>query len=206
MTKHRSSDERREQILAAARKCFIERGYETTRMQDISKESGLSKGGIYFHFESKMQVFMSLVDAEYELSMSTLERVSEGPGSASEKLLTMAQKYLRDFSVQTDRPNFFIVMSEVALREPLVKQRLAALQELYIGILTQFFEAGIGNGEMRPVHPRAAAVLLKSLMDGLEGNTALGIDLDLETLIPSGLDVLLNGLLATAPRVAQRAG
>lgn len=195
MTKHRSSDERREQILKAARKCFIERGYESTRMSDISKESGLSKGGIYFHFESKMHVFTSLVDDEYESSMTELAEVAEGPGNVSGKLLELAQRFLTSFAFASDRPNFFVVMSEVALREPVVKEKLLALQNHYIDVLTQFFAVGVQSGEVRKVNPRSAAIFIKSLMDGLEGNTALGLDLNLQTLIPSGLDMLLNGLL-----------
>ena len=198
MTKHRSSDERRDQILTAARKCFIERGYESTRMQDISRESGLSKGGIYFHFDSKMQVFDSLVDEEYEKSMSMLEEMSSGPATASAKLGLMAQSYLSAFSTQTARANFFIVMSEVALREESVKEKLLKLQEVYITVLAGFFEDGIAAGELRSVPPRAAAIFVKSLLDGLEGNIALGLDLELETLIPAGVGVLLHGVANTA--------
>jgi AcrR family transcriptional regulator len=206
MTKHKSSDERREQILTAARKCFIERGYETTRMSDISRESGLSKGGIYFHFESKMHVFISLVDDEYETSMTELAEVAEGPGSMSTKLLELAQRFLTSFAFASDRPNFFVVMSEVGLREPVVKQKLLAMQNHYIDMLEHFLAAGVDSGEIRPVHPRSAAIFVKSLLDGLEGNTALGLDLDLQTLIPSGLDMLLNGLLQPQAAAARSTG
>ena len=194
MTKHKSSDERRDQILTAARQCFIERGYESTRMQDISKQSGLSKGGIYFHFDSKMQVFMSLVDDEYEASMSLMQEMTARPGSGAEKMLALAQAYLREFSAQTDRPNFFVVAGEVALREPLVKQKLVDLQEAYIEVLSAFIDQGVTSGEFRRINARAAAIFLKSLMDGIEANIALGLEIDIEALISAGMDVILHGV------------
>jgi AcrR family transcriptional regulator len=42
MTKHKSQDERRSQILAAAKRCFIRNGYADTRVDDIAAEAELS--------------------------------------------------------------------------------------------------------------------------------------------------------------------
>lgn len=47
MTRRKSEEIRREEILEAALKCFSKRGYHDTRMDDIINESGLSKGAIY---------------------------------------------------------------------------------------------------------------------------------------------------------------
>jgi hypothetical protein len=87
-----------------------------------------------------------------------------------------------------------------------VKQKLLDLQNHYIDMLERFLAAGVETGEIRPVNPRSAAIFVKSLMDGLEGNTALGLDLDLQTLIPSGLDMLLNGLLQPQAATARSTG
>ena len=193
MTKHKSSDERRDQILLAARKCFVEKGYESTSMQDISRTSGLSKGGIYFHFESKMQVFLSLVDDEYDFSMSFLEEIAEQPGPIPEKILILARHFLENFAELQDRAKFFLVMSEVAIREPAVREKLLELQEVYIVFLSEFLEAGMERGEIRRTNPRAIAIFMKGLLDGLEGNSVLGYDMDLPSLIPVGVDLILRG-------------
>ena len=60
MGKHESAAHRQDQILAAALACFARRGYFETRMDDIVRESGLSKGALYHHFASKEAVFMGL--------------------------------------------------------------------------------------------------------------------------------------------------
>lgn len=49
------------QILDAALVEFSERGFNAARMDDIARRCGLSKGGLYAHFQSKEQVFKALL-------------------------------------------------------------------------------------------------------------------------------------------------
>lgn len=57
-------EQRRAQILEAARRLFVEGGYEGTRVEDILGELSLSKGGFYHHFASKDEVLEALVREE----------------------------------------------------------------------------------------------------------------------------------------------
>lgn len=57
MTKKWSRKERKEEILQAALKCFSEKGYHDTGMDNIIREFGLSKGAIYWYFKSKRDIF-----------------------------------------------------------------------------------------------------------------------------------------------------
>src|SRR5688572_8327789 len=77
MTKHQPEAKRRDQILEAARKLFVERGYVATKMSDIAELAGLSKGGVYFHFVSKEEVFSALVEDEFQRSMGLIKQMSE---------------------------------------------------------------------------------------------------------------------------------
>jgi AcrR family transcriptional regulator len=47
---------RREQILAAARACFLRNGLHNTSMQDLIREAGLSVGAVYRYFKSKNEI------------------------------------------------------------------------------------------------------------------------------------------------------
>ena len=51
------SAERRAQIIEAALACFKRKGFNNTTMDDIVTESGLSKGSLYWYFESKDELF-----------------------------------------------------------------------------------------------------------------------------------------------------
>ncbi len=49
-------------ILDAAMEEFSRRGFVATRMDDIARRSGLSKGGLYAHFDGKDAIFKALLD------------------------------------------------------------------------------------------------------------------------------------------------
>jgi AcrR family transcriptional regulator len=51
---------RREQILAAARTCFLTKGLHNTSMQDLIQEAGLSVGAVYRYFKSKNEIISAI--------------------------------------------------------------------------------------------------------------------------------------------------
>jgi len=53
---------KRKQILDSALQIFVKKGYSDTRMDDIVKISGMSKGAIYHHYRSKNDLFLDLID------------------------------------------------------------------------------------------------------------------------------------------------
>jgi AcrR family transcriptional regulator len=52
----------RERILEAAEKLFAEKGFHETAMDEIVQAARVSKGGVYFHFPSKEDLFFALLD------------------------------------------------------------------------------------------------------------------------------------------------
>ena len=57
----------RQRVLDAARELFIERGFNGTNLRDIASRARVSMGGIYHHFESKQEIFRTLL-AENDLA------------------------------------------------------------------------------------------------------------------------------------------
>ena len=53
---------RREQILAAARACFLRNGLHNTSMQDLIREAGLSVGAVYRYFKSKNEIVNAIAE------------------------------------------------------------------------------------------------------------------------------------------------
>jgi AcrR family transcriptional regulator len=56
-------DATRQRILDVAAAHFMERGFAGTSLNDVIKESGLTKGGFYFHFASKAELAIEALDA-----------------------------------------------------------------------------------------------------------------------------------------------
>lgn len=54
------TEARRQQILDAARNCFLRDGFHQTSMQDVQREAGLSAGTIYLYFKSKNELILGI--------------------------------------------------------------------------------------------------------------------------------------------------
>ena len=194
MTRHMPEQARREQILSAARRCFIENGYHPTRMDDIAKAAGLSKGGVYFHFESKALVFETLVTEEFNTSMAFLQEVNQSEISIMEKIQRIGTHYLDYFVSAPEAPRFFIVMGEMALRDENLAKKLLQMQQTFIDEIAKLLDQGIAEGFLRPVDTKVVAALLKALVDGVEGLHALNYPLEVQGYLTGIVDLIGNGL------------
>jgi AcrR family transcriptional regulator len=61
-----AKEARREAILAAARTCFADYGYEGATVARLEEATGLSRGAIFNYFASKEQLFLALADRDAE--------------------------------------------------------------------------------------------------------------------------------------------
>lgn len=61
--KPQPADEKREEIVAAARRLFLEGGYDATSMSRLAKEAGVAPNTIYWYFDDKDDVLVAVVSA-----------------------------------------------------------------------------------------------------------------------------------------------
>ncbi|MEN9868199.1 MAG: hypothetical protein RL748_3789 [Pseudomonadota bacterium] len=57
----RRKDARPQELLAAALDLFVERGFAATRLEDVAKQAGVSKGTLYLYFANKEDLFKAVV-------------------------------------------------------------------------------------------------------------------------------------------------
>lgn len=194
MTRHRSESERRGQILRAARAVFIERGYLAARVEDVARRARLSKGAVYFYFHSKRELFDALVDEEFATTVSFLEDAGRDERPARVKLIDLGRKYLDYFAGLKTPPRFFLLMSEMAIRDEEIRERVTGIHRRFLAQLAALIEEGIEEGSFRDLDPMAAAMLLKAFIDGLAGQSAIGVRPDVERLSTDGIRLILEGL------------
>ena len=65
-------EERRAQVLQAAREVFVAQGYHTTGMDDIAERAGVSKPVLYQHFPGKLELYLALLDSGIEALLTAL--------------------------------------------------------------------------------------------------------------------------------------
>ncbi len=87
------SDERRRQILAAARICFARAGFHGASMGQICAEAQMSPGALYRYFPSKDAIIEAIADEERVGAVACMEHL-RGPGSIADRLVATAMEYL----------------------------------------------------------------------------------------------------------------
>jgi len=70
---------RRDQILSAAMKCFVENGFHGSSMAELAKRAGMSVGHIYHYYESKDAIIEAIVDRDIEEAPGMLDAFSGAP-------------------------------------------------------------------------------------------------------------------------------
>jgi AcrR family transcriptional regulator len=73
----KAPEERKEEIIAAAQKLFLEKGYLKTKVSDIVKSIGVSQGIFYYYFPSKEMVLDEIVVRYMTLHLAEAKKILE---------------------------------------------------------------------------------------------------------------------------------
>ena len=68
---------KREQILDGAKRIFMGKGFDAASMNDVVRESGVSKGTIYVYFQNKEDLFAALIERERGKFVNSMRSVLE---------------------------------------------------------------------------------------------------------------------------------
>lgn len=161
MATHQPAEVRRAQILEAALECFGQKGLHASKMDDIVKASGLSKGAIYFHFDSKDDLFLELFEAFDQAIFAAWEELPDG--DALETLRRVGELTLSQL-LET-RP--LLEAWTEFLRHPTSRARMARTYRQARERLGAMVRAGIEAGQIRDCHPEHVASALTALVEGL---------------------------------------
>ena len=99
-TRHRKARRKPEslsKIKSAARRLFVERGYDATRPQDIAREAGLGHGTFYLHYPDKRACFLAFVE-EARQEMDVCLREARQPGQCLEQVIAATLNAIYDYS------------------------------------------------------------------------------------------------------------
>jgi AcrR family transcriptional regulator len=185
----------RAQILHAALACFSNKGYHQTSMDDIVAESGLSKGALYWHFKSKQELFVSLIEWYMSAFGEEASHAWTDDMSATDKIRAMmmffvdsSEQLIPFFKITID---FWAQTSEDEQLRAIFDEMLDNFQQQ----LRTIIEEGITNGEFRPVDTSQLALALIAALDALAlYRTLLGDKIDVQSSVEALLEVVIAGL------------
>ena len=92
----RRKDARPEEILTAALEVFADRGFAATKLEEVARRAGVTKGTIYLYFNSKEALFKALVRQTIVPVIAKGEAVAEAfTGSARDLFERLVREYWR---------------------------------------------------------------------------------------------------------------
>jgi len=162
--------ERKAHILAAALSCFSRKGYHQTTMDDIVEEAGLSKGGLYWHFGSKKELFLALFDQLFAADMNSLAEILPDQNATSEQKLLAALDLMIHMATADEFQQIMPLMIDVWAQnwqDSEVNEAAVELYRRFRAPLVDLIEEGIAKREFKPVDANALASVLFGLYDGL---------------------------------------
>jgi AcrR family transcriptional regulator len=163
MPTHAPAEARRAQLLAAALRCFGEKGYHGATMDDLVAASGLSKGSLYWHFRSKEDVFLGLLDAFSEEVLSGFEVLRSSDEPVVVGLRAQGEQALERLGEALDAGRAWLDF----LSHPPARARFAAVYARARALTAAVLRRGMASGELRALDPEALAAGFLALIEGL---------------------------------------
>lgn len=191
MTEHES----KAQILSAAMIVFAEKGFAKASMNDVVRASGLSKGGVYWHFKSKEALVTAIFDQFFIEQLTLLDAVMAGEGTAVIKLnqlATLTGEGVEALAAQFPSPLEFYAL---AAREESLKEHLQGHFQNYQTKIKGLVAQGIANGEFKNQNSTDVANTIMALFEGLLLLWAVAPEsIDLSVQVQTAVQLLLQGL------------
>jgi AcrR family transcriptional regulator len=153
---------RRDELLAAAARRFVETGIRRTTMEDIAREAGAGKATLYRHFANKDAVIDALLEREaarLERRMQAAIEQHRDAASRIETAFVVGIEFLVEHPVLTRGRD-----EEPALLLPRITADGGPLVVTGLERFTRLIAEGVDSGELRRVDPRAAAEVIMRLI------------------------------------------
>jgi AcrR family transcriptional regulator len=172
-------------ILESAVSLFKSKGYEATRMEDVAKKAGISKGLTYFYFKNKEDLFMALTKKAFDQFKDEFKETAKSEEKNGLSLILELVKRIWNFSAE--QPvyyqailNFLDVLKKY--NDPVLKaeinplildsvhfQKLLEMQLEPVRIGVQLISQGIKDGSIRSeLHPEITFYTIWSMVIGFE--------------------------------------
>lgn len=191
----RSNPERsaamRAQLVASARKLFVEHSYAETGTPDIVAAAGVTRGALYHHFADKRALFQAVVEHEAAEVAAEIERAAPGDLAPLAALAAGARAYL-DAMAEPGRTRLLLLDGPAVLGRSAMDEIDAAHGNR---TLRHGLAAAMRSGALRklPVEP------LTSLLGAMFDRAALAIESGAEKEVQlKVLEAVIAGLAAPA--------
>jgi AcrR family transcriptional regulator len=203
------AEERRSQILEAAKRCFKEKGFHQTTLRDIAQEFGMSVGHIYNYFDSKESLIETLVETETDKFIDSI--VNDGFAYALHNEALLRERVARAVDVFLDPATSRValaIMDEASINPRIYEISVKAISRINRRIMLSCIEAlGPDVVEKMPEDVlELKVVTVRSFLEGLRITTIFNPHISRDKLRDSAIEHImlwLNADMIGRPRPAK---
>jgi AcrR family transcriptional regulator len=157
----RPSEGAREALVEAAHDLFMERDYEQVSTEQILERSGVSRGALYHHFPTKLDLFRAVFIASERRVIDRIAARTAVPASPFESLLALVKGYMRAAESDDELRRIGLGQSRAVLGWEGWRE---ACTELGVGLALAAVSAAIAAGELPAHDPETMAIVLLGAM------------------------------------------
>ncbi|MUG68547.1 TetR family transcriptional regulator [Paenibacillus campinasensis] len=165
----RKGEKTREFIVQQAAELFNQQGYFGSSMSDIMRVTGLRKGGIYNHFESKDELALEAFDYAIGVLSRRYYEAIRGKSSAAEQLISVVSIYENVIENPPLKGGCPLLNTAVESDDahPVLREKAADAMDQFLKFIQMIINRGIRKGELKAsIHPESAAIFITSAMEG----------------------------------------
>ena len=197
----RRKDARPQELLAAAIDLFVERGFAATRLEDVARRAGVSKGTLYLYYANKEDLFKAVVRESIVPVIGDAElSVAEFDGHSADLLRDVILTWWRRIGRTKASGISKLIMAEADNFPELARFYQEEVINRGTRMISSMLERGVQRGEFRSVNiPQATQVLIAPMLMLSTWMHTIApcerCDLQPQAFLDSFLDITLNGLL-----------
>ncbi len=195
MTHKKAPEDRKEEIFEAALKCFNKNGYHKTSIDDIADEIGISKGGIYYHFKSKKNLFMELYKSRVNRYFDKVTTSIHEKLTATEQIRYLLKRSEEVFHDHIDVLRFLLEFVTMGSRDAEIRREVTNTYQNRVETFRRIIQEGIDKGFLKEQDAENASRVLYFLSMGFF-LTCFTVDLDFDpvTLHQVNIETLFKGI------------
>ncbi|GGB70089.1 TetR/AcrR family transcriptional regulator [Fictibacillus barbaricus] len=162
-------EEKRNHILESALKCFGEKGYQATIIDDIVKDSNISKGAIYNYFTSKEEIYLQLLKQRTDRFFEDMEQENASLTSANAKLANLFKRFKKQELKEDDQQTMrvYIEFWLYGSRQDDLRSILVARYNRFIDFIEKIIVEGQSAGEInKDLDPQNISRIFWAVRDG----------------------------------------
>lgn len=174
---HEGTEESKQRILDATMQLTTERGYEGTTIALVSKRSGLPSGSVYWHFGSKDNLFVALVERTFEQWRSQTLVAADGGGDARDTLVRIMAAATDEHDPSQGFWRLGLILAlERRMQSSAARQSFLTIRNRVIEEVTRTWSRSLPAEvvEHDPALPRRVARLVMAAADGLYVSISAG--------------------------------